>query len=260
MKISWLMILAAFIGVNSAEAALYSRDAKAALSEIKSAHHGDPDLGAFATPPSPEASGIMDLSRLSKEAYREKLEAAFTAFKVHAGLTAAGHAPASHSGVDLKAAVAALHADRDNELAEKNALTVRVQPHVAGGETVAAAVAGGAHFHSDARYLAYGVAERAVGDAAGRVAERAVFDATIQRNAPGDDITAVYSRTKYNADVAAATAVGNAAGQAAKLLQAEAELNTLEAFVRQQETDGHIAAGPRDAILGDIARARAAIR
>ena len=43
-------------------------------------------------------------------------------------------------------------------------------------------------------------------------------------------------------------------------MQAEAELNTLEAFVRQQETDGHIAGAPRDAILGDIARARAAIR
>ncbi len=94
---------------------------------------------------------------------------------------------------------------------------------------------------------------------AGRAAERAIFDATIQRDAPGDDITTVYSRTKYNTDVAAATVAGNAAGQAAKLAQVNAELLTLEAFVRQEETAGRINAAAKDAILGDIARVRAAI-
>jgi hypothetical protein len=254
MKIQHVAIFLMCFGVYQAEGAVL-RKSGTALVDFRAAVAGDPDLAAFEA--SPIAGEILGSHYLSKETYKDKLLNAFIAFKVHTALSAAGHVPVSHSGPNLKLAAEALAADRDNELAEKNALTGRIQTHA--GETVAAAVGGGAHFHSDARYLAYGVAERAAGDATGRAAERAIFDATIQRDALGDDITAVYSRTKYNADVAAANAAGNAAGQAAKLAQVNGELATLEAFVRQEETAGRINAAARDAILRDIARVRAAI-
>ena len=64
-----------------------------------------------------------------------------------------------------------------------------------------------------------------------------------------------HSDAKHTADVAAA----RAAGRAAKLVQVNGQLTLLEAFVRQQEVDGHIGVDPRDAILGEIARVRAAI-
>jgi hypothetical protein len=140
MKIQRIAIFLMVFGVYQAEGAVL-RKAGIALGEFRASVAMDPDLVAFEG--SPEARTILTAHHLSVETYKDKLLNAFIAFKVHTALSNAGHAPASHSGPDLKRAAEALAADRDHELAEKNALTGRIQPDVVGGEDIAAAIAGG---------------------------------------------------------------------------------------------------------------------
>ena len=255
-----LFLALTFLCFNLSHGALI-RAAQDGLQDFRGQVAGDPDLGAFEG--SALARDILAIHGLKAETYKERLYGAFLAFKTDAALTAAGHAPLSKSHADIKAAVEALAADRDTHQGNHAGLVGRIQVH--GGETQVGVAAGGGNLHSDAKLAADVAAGTAAGDVAGRAAANAAIARRITLRL-GEDADALvagggnfHSHAKHTADVAAARAAGNAAGRASKLAQANTELTTLEAFVTQQATDGHIADAARDAILGDIGRVRAAI-